>query len=202
MNFAILGLGTAVPAATAKQEDSLAIAQSLCHGTSEQETWLPTMYKGTGIHTRHFSFSQTFIDDMVQGTRRSGSVFLPTGQPSDNGPSTAQRMDVYRTEAPPLALRACQKALAESGVPARGLSHLITVSCTGFEAPGVDHFLIREMGLAPTIQRTNIGFMGCHGALNGLRVGRLPAAMPMRACCFVPSSCAACIATTAGTQGG
>jgi predicted naringenin-chalcone synthase len=46
----------------------------------------------------------------------------------------------------------------------------VTVSCTGFTAPGVDIGLIRELGLKPTVARTHVGFMGCHGAINGLRV--------------------------------
>ena len=52
------------------------------------------------------------------------------------------------------------------------VSHLITVSCTGFIAPGVDAAIIDGLGLQRTTQRTNVGFMGCHGALNGLRVAR------------------------------
>jgi len=46
------------------------------------------------------------------------------------------------------------------------------VSCTGFVAPGVDSELIRGLELSPTIERTHVGFMGCHGAFNGLRVAR------------------------------
>jgi predicted naringenin-chalcone synthase len=37
-------------------------------------------------------------------------------------------------------------------------------------APGIDLALIRGLGLRPTVERTHIGFMGCHAALNGLRV--------------------------------
>jgi alpha-pyrone synthase len=48
----------------------------------------------------------------------------------------------------------------------------VTVSCTGFSAPGWDIDLIRRLELNPTVQRTHVGFMGCHGALNGLRVAR------------------------------
>jgi predicted naringenin-chalcone synthase len=48
----------------------------------------------------------------------------------------------------------------------------VTVSCTGFQAPGFDIELIKKLHLAPTIERTHVGFMGCHGALNGLRVAR------------------------------
>jgi predicted naringenin-chalcone synthase len=55
----------------------------------------------------------------------------------------------------------------------------VTISCTGFAAPGLDIGLIRERGLAPTVSRTHVGFMGCHGALNGLAVARgLAAAHP------------------------
>ena len=50
------------------------------------------------------------------------------------------------------------------------ITHLVTVSCTGFVAPGVDLALIDGLGLRPTVERTHVGFMGCHGALNGLRV--------------------------------
>jgi predicted naringenin-chalcone synthase len=52
------------------------------------------------------------------------------------------------------------------------VTHLVTVSCTGFVAPGLDRDLIHTLRLAPTVERTHVGYMGCHGALNGLRVAR------------------------------
>jgi len=78
-------------------------------------------------------------------------------------------MDRYHKEALPLAAEACRKALAEAGVAPAEVTHLVTVSCTGFRAPGVDVGLIKGLGLKPTTVRTNVGFMGCHGAINGLR---------------------------------
>ena len=36
----------------------------------------------------------------------------------------------------------------------------------------MDLALIRALGLPATVQRTHVGYMGCHGALNGLRVAR------------------------------
>src|SRR5262249_24576482 len=69
-------------------------------------------------------------------------------------------------------------ALAHSGLAARQLTHLVTVSCTGFFAAGVDRVLIHDLGLAPTVQRTHVGYMGCHGAINGLRVARAFAGEP------------------------
>ncbi|MBL8798437.1 MAG: type III polyketide synthase, partial [Planctomycetia bacterium] len=41
---------------------------------------------------------------------------------------------------------------------------------------------IKELGLPPTVERTHVGFMGCHGALNGLRVARAIAESNPHAC--------------------
>jgi predicted naringenin-chalcone synthase len=81
-------------------------------------------------------------------------------------------MQVYMEQAPLLAQQSAAQALERSHVPARQITHLITVSCTGFVAPGWDITLVRELGLPATTQRTHVGFMGCHGALNALRVAR------------------------------
>jgi predicted naringenin-chalcone synthase len=172
MSFAIMGLGTAVPDTRVTQEETSGIARSLCCRTREQETWLPLMYEHTGIRSRHLAFPRLLVDDILHGTTFSQSVFLPTGREDDRGPTTGQRMQHYASEAGPLALRAARLALDQSSLTADTITHLITVSCTGFQAPGVDHELIMNLGLPPTVQRTHVGFMGCHGALNGLRVAR------------------------------
>jgi alpha-pyrone synthase len=172
MSFAILGLGTAVPATLIDQQDALRVAQSLCCRTPEHVTWLPAMYGHTGIERRHFVFGQDVVRDVIDGTRHSGSPFLPTGAADDRGPTTAERMRHYVAAAGPLAVRAAGKALEQSGLAAPAVTHLVTVSCTGFHAPGVDVTLIQKLGLPPGVQRTHVGYMGCHGALNGLRVAR------------------------------
>jgi predicted naringenin-chalcone synthase len=79
-------------------------------------------------------------------------------------------MQAYETFAGPLLARAAEGALLDSRIEANQISHLITVSCTGFCSPGIDHFLMNRFGLSEQLQRTHIGFMGCHGLLNGLRM--------------------------------
>ena len=170
MSFAIRGLGTAVPACTITQEEALGLARVLCCRTPEQNTWVPLMYTQTGIATRQITLPRAVIDDVLRGTRDSGSVFLPTGRPDDEGPTTGQRMRIYTQDAGPLAVRAVGQALEEARLRAADVTHLVTVSCTGFFAPGVDLALIRGLKLPATVERTHVGFMGCHGALNGLRV--------------------------------
>jgi predicted naringenin-chalcone synthase len=170
MSLAILNLGTALPGMVIQQTEAFGIARSLCCRTAEHATWLPAMYAGTGIVKRHTVLAPEVIRDVVDGTRHSGSVFLPTGREDDRGPTTGQRLEHYARLAPPLALRAARAALDGSGLPAGEVTHLVTVSCTGFMAPGVDRALIVGLGLPPTVARTHVGYMGCHGALNGLRV--------------------------------
>lgn len=172
MSFAIFGMGTAVPPTRVTQEEAMRIARSLCCRTQEQETWLPSMYDRTGIRARHLTFDRQVVEDILHGSTQSQSIFLPSGRADDCGPTTGQRMRVYAAEAGPLALRAARQALEQSRARVGEITHLVTVSCTGFQSPGVDYELIQGLGLVPTVQRTHVGFMGCHGALNGLRVAR------------------------------
>lgn len=169
MSFAILGVGTAVPSFGAPQAVAAQVAQVLCQ-RPEQASLVPVLYRQTEVRSRHMVINDAIFDDVLAGTRASGSVFLPSGADDDHGPTTQQRMQVYCREAVPLALTAARLALAEARLTADDITHLVTISCTGFSAPGVDIALMKLLGLAPTVQRTHIGFMGCHGALNGLRV--------------------------------
>ena len=187
MTLALVGLGTALPATVIDQDEALRIARSLCCRTEEQATWLPTMYGHTGIERRHLVLRPDVVGDVIDGTRHSGSVFLPTGAADDRGPTTRQRLQHYEDAAGALALTAARRALDQSGRPARAVTHLVTVSCTGFQAPGVDIELVQGLPLPATVQRTHVGYMGCHGALNGLRVANAycraePAACVLLAC--------------------
>jgi alpha-pyrone synthase len=170
MPLAILGLGTAVPDAVLDQRDGQMVAESLCCDTDEQATFIPAIYAGSGISRRYFCLGQAALEDIRNGTRLSGSPYLPTGVPGERGPTTRQRMEVYEAEAPVLARRAAAEALANAQTSPGQITHLVTVSCTGFAAPGFDIALIHNLGLSPAVERTHIGFMGCHAALNGLRV--------------------------------
>ena len=108
--------------------------------------------------------------------RYSGVVERQTVLPSleklygSESPTTAQRMLAYECSAAGLAIASAHKALELAALSPKEITHLITVSCTGFYAPGIDHAIIAELGLEPTVVRTHIGFMGCHAALNALYV--------------------------------
>lgn len=182
MSLTILGLGTALPPHAIDQAQAARVAHAVSGLDEEQAAILPMLYQQTGIASRHMVFGPEVLRDVLEGTTTTQSAFLPAGRTDDAGPTTAQRMQHYSDEAPALALTAAARALEESGLRTDELTHLITVSCTGFLAPGVDVRLIKGLGLAPTVQRTHVGFMGCHGAINGLRVARAFAAAEPDAC--------------------
>ncbi len=172
MKLAILGIGTALPDAVIDKHEALLLARSLCNGTEEQETWLQAIYDGSGISTRRFCLGDQVVRDVIEGTNISNSVFIPKKIPGDRGPTTGERMQLYAQLAPPLALSAARSAIEQSCVEREKISHVVTVSCTGFVAPGVDQVLIDGLGLLRGVERTHVGYMGCHGTLNGLKVAR------------------------------
>ncbi len=85
-------------------------------------------------------------------------------------PDTRKRMQFYERHAFGLA----QRALDELGLPAiKGtVTHLIFTTCTGFYAPGLDLQIVERYGLKDSVERTNIGFMGCNAAFNALKLAR------------------------------
>jgi predicted naringenin-chalcone synthase len=170
MPLTILGVGTAVPVGYFDQYSAQKVAESLCCESKFQAEFIPGIYAGSGIERRYICFGPDVIRDIVEGTSHSKSPFLPTGIKGHRGPTTRERMDAYEREAPKLALKASAEALSAAAVMPDEITHLVTVSCTGFAAPGFDWAIINELGLSPNVERTHVGFMGCHAALNGLRV--------------------------------
>jgi predicted naringenin-chalcone synthase len=171
MTPAVLGLGTAVPVHRYSQAEMAEAASVVAQCDDDRQALLRRLFRETGIGHRHMVHGRDVYGDVVHGTDVSGSPFVVRGDDYP-GPDTAERMAVYQREALPLARQAAARALFDADTLPAAVTHLVTVSCTGFAAPGVDLSLIRELELPPTIERTHVGFMGCHGALNGLRVAR------------------------------
>jgi alpha-pyrone synthase len=176
MSLDILGIGTAVPSTSFTQDQAMQFFQLLTGASPEQGKVLQRVFTQTGIRKRHLTFGPDVLEDVIHGTRQSQSPFLWRDLVNSMGPTTKERMEHYALHAGPLALEAAEQALERSGIPPGDITHLVTVSCTGFQAPGVDIELIQGLHLPVTTERTHVGFMGCHGALNGLRVARALAA--------------------------
>lgn len=170
MSLCIQGLATAVPKHSIDQDSAAAAAVRLCGLTEKQSRLLPALYRHAGVRRRH---SVVLAGTAAANGDPSGQSFYQSVEAGGAlGPSTAERMRVYAECATPLAAEACRRALGAAEMDANEITHLVTVSCSGFSAPGVDVRLVRELGLTDRVARVHVGFMGCHGALNGLRVAR------------------------------
>ncbi|WP_410468128.1 type III polyketide synthase [Sphingopyxis sp. OPL5] len=157
--------------------------------------WLNALSTATPDHDIHKAFidwaAPRLADERVRAifarmAGRSGidhrwSVLPPTaggGSPVAPGgfydvpglPPTSARMAAYAKHAPELALTAIA-GLGDAFELAR-VTHLVVASCTGFVAPGIDQIVARRLGLAATVERVLIGFMGCYAGVTALRSAR------------------------------
>jgi predicted naringenin-chalcone synthase len=166
MTLSIAGLGTALPPYSITSDLMAAFCSPFCCENAEQAEQLSLIFAKSGVRKKH--------SVVLEGECRDGlfpQSFYPQTS-GERGPSTGQRMQAYEAAAPALAQEAAQRALAEAGVSPADITHLVTASCTGFMAPGIDMALIERLDLRPTVERTHVGFMGCHGAFNALKVAR------------------------------
>ncbi|MCF2488950.1 UbiA family prenyltransferase [Dyadobacter sp. CY347] len=83
-------------------------------------------------------------------------------------PTLTQRMQLYQQHATRLSRSAIEKLQGFAEFK-NTLTHLITVTCTGLFAPGLDVELMRELDLNPAIQRSSVNFMGCNAAIIALK---------------------------------
>ncbi len=177
----LIGIGTARPDAWMTQEQAaLAAADCSCE-TEPQRRLLNMLYRKTNVKKRGSVLLSNGVQNggkphaAAEAASELQKFYPPSNEPNGSevrGPSVAARMQAYIEHALPMAERAVRRSLEKAGVRANQIDQLITVSCTGFAAPGVDLRLMDRLGMRPNAERTCVGFMGCHGALNGLRVGR------------------------------
>ena len=161
----IRGLGTAQPSHAIEQDRAAEIAEAFVYGGEMQKRAVPTLFRRTRVRRRG-----SVLLESGNGHGPEQSFYHPAASLADRGPTTALRMQRYAVESVPLALAAARRAFEAANTSPQRITHLINVSCTGFFAPGIDVALIKQLGMSPTIGRVQVGFMGCHGVLNGLRV--------------------------------
>ncbi|WP_241990427.1 MULTISPECIES: type III polyketide synthase [Cryobacterium] len=122
----------------------------------------------SGIDTRH-----TVIEELTLDSQAPEPQFFDATTQRLLVPGTRVRNELYIEQATKLFVEAGRRALAACpGLDASDITHVVTVSCTGFYAPGPDYMLVRELGLAPSTQRYHLGFMGCYAAMPALRTAK------------------------------
>lgn len=122
-------------------------------------------FNGSGIDTRH-----TVIDELSLTADTPEPLFFDRSTGRLLAPSTQTRNDVYVREATRLFVDVARRVVdADPDIDASDITHVITVSCTGFHAPGPEYEIVRALGLADSVQRYHLGFMGCYASMPALR---------------------------------
>ena len=125
---------------------------------------LRALYRVSGIEHRY-----SVLPDY--GRANGEYTFFPNTPDLEPFPTVGQRMAVYRREALPLAVEAVRNALSQvPDVAVGSITHLVTVSCTGMYAPGLDIELVQALGLRNDVRRTCVNFMGCYAAVNAVKL--------------------------------
>ncbi|MBS3966575.1 MAG: type III polyketide synthase [Truepera sp.] len=144
---------------------SQARAREVMSRLSEQrftQRVIQQIYRHSAIDTRY-----SVIPDFQEG--HPGGLFFEPRQ-GLRSPGTKARNDLYTEHARLIYPALAKKALVGSSFSPAEITHLVTVSCTGFYAPGPDYDIIKQLALRPGVERYHLGYMGCYAALPALRM--------------------------------
>ncbi|CAM9583397.1 unnamed protein product [Choristocarpus tenellus] len=158
----IVGMATGNPEYRCTQQEALSVAMKAPKVSSVKPA-LERIYGNTRINSRYFAVPD-FTPDKAS---KDEPLFYPTDGSYEVDVHT--RLNKFKEKAVPLVTEVAQRAVKEAGLSPSDISKLVVVSSTGFLGPGLDCELIRNLGLARSVDRTLIGFMGCAAAMNGFR---------------------------------
>ena len=163
MQSKITAIGIANPVHRRAQHEVADLIANGFHLRPSQKKVLKAIYKASGIEFRHSVISDY---DKSPGEFE----FFPNDSATDF-PLTSERMKLYKSNALHLALAAIENCLESlESFNKNDITHVITVSCTGMYAPGIDIEIVQALSLNSSTKRTCINFMGCYGAFNGMKV--------------------------------
>jgi predicted naringenin-chalcone synthase len=151
MSF-ISHIGTAVPKNKHLQSEILKFMLAKTNFSPTEQRMVKLMYGMSGIESRYS------VLDVFSHSEQEGFFETET--------KVQDRLSIYDREAVMLA----QAAIKDAEIELSKVTHLITISCTGLSAPGLDIALVKALDLDPEIERTSVNFMGCYAAIHGLKM--------------------------------
>lgn len=168
MTVTLRSLETAVPPTILIQAQARDVFAAQPGLTRLGQRLVRTCFDSAAIDTRHTAVAEMSLDFHTED---------PVFYDGDTGlllsPSTKVRNDLFTVESTKLFIEAAARAVAAcKGIAAGDVTHVITVSCTGFFNPGPDYKIVRALGLNPSVQRYHLGFMGCYAAFPALRAAK------------------------------
>jgi predicted naringenin-chalcone synthase len=144
-----------------RQEDILDFMQRVYALDEAGRRKLKFLYRHGGIDTRY-----SVIPDYSLPAQ--AWKFYTPSENLEPFPSLEKRMSWYRQYAAGLSMEAITNCIKK--IPVQNITHLITVSCTGMSAPGLDLELMELLHLPRTTHRTSINFMGCYAAIHAIKL--------------------------------
>ena len=157
----IISIGTQVPPYPHRQAEVEQFMQRIYACSPEDSRKMRFLYKHCGIDTRY-----SVVPDYSLSA--ADWEFYPATENLEPFPSLEQRMAWYGRCAPTLAIDSIHSCISGLATPSE-ITHLITVSCTGMSAPGLDLQIMEAMHLSPSLFRSSVNFMGCYAAIHGLK---------------------------------
>ena len=157
----IISIGTAVPLYCHQQMDILHFMQNVYAFSDGDRRKVAFLYKHSGIKQRY-----SVVPDYSRSINEW--KFYPHSENLEPFPSLEHRMALYNKYAPALSVDAIRNCL--NNFNPQKITHLITVSCTGMSAPGLDLQVMELMDLNKNIFRTSVNFMGCYAAIHALKM--------------------------------
>ncbi len=158
----IVSISTALPSFRHEQKDILTFMQNVYAMDEMEKRKLRFLYHQSGIERRY-----SVIPDY---SLNAGEwQFYTASENLEPFPDLELRMRWYNKTAAPLSINAIQKCIDQK-INKDEITHLITVSCTGMSAPGLDLQIMEAMNLPIDIFRTSINFMGCYAAIHGMKL--------------------------------
>lgn len=158
----IISIGTALPSYKHLQTDILHFMQNVYAMNETDKRKMKFLYGQSQIDYRH-----SVLPDYSRPVNEW--KFYPHSENLEPFPSLELRMTLYNKYAAPLSVDAIRNCL-DNHTTTEEITHLITASCTGMSAPGLDLHVMELMDLPKNIFRTSINFMGCYAAIHALKI--------------------------------
>ncbi|HET9824872.1 MAG TPA: type III polyketide synthase [Chitinophagaceae bacterium] len=159
----IISIGTALPSYRHEQKDIQRFMELVFALDNTEKRKLKFLYQHSGIGQR-YSVIRDYSREINDWT------FYPQSENLEPFPTLEQRMDLFNKYAGNLSVDAIRDSIGGI-IEAKDITHLVTVSCTGMSAPGIDLQVVELMELPKNIYRTSVNFMGCYAALHALKIG-------------------------------
>ncbi|MEO5893933.1 MAG: type III polyketide synthase [Ferruginibacter sp.] len=158
----IVSIATGVPPYKHQQENICSFADTIYCENSDDSRKMKFLYRHSGITTRY-----SVIPD-YSATETDRQFYEKTAN-LEPFPDLEKRMKCYADNAAILSINTINSCINGKIEPG-DITHLITVSCTGMSAPGLDLEIMEAMILKRNISRTSINFMGCYAAIHALKI--------------------------------